>query len=535
MIQLIQPLPTGIKLELKSHKATAKASASAAADAAQSGGMHAPREYALRVSLTRHETKYCSFHSLHGILPAYNEAVRLRNRFAGLPFHLPPLTVADLARRKTLLESGAPLPGHGPQEAFMTVQERTIFYKQGKGAAQLHQQQRFLLQLQQQKQHPQQQQQSKEWPTVSAAAVAASLAPAQGETLASAGEEATNLSTAQPPSASVVTVAHPQQLNPQLPQSSLVCAETSGTNSTELIAAFETLAAAAGSASALPKAAEAEEAASNNNPTPNGNNSTTTAQTPSASRCSTRKRQREVERVSGPASSGAPKNRRVSPQQHSLESEGKNACGSSSCSSPAVGSGLKKAAAFGSGADEASADQGLKGAPGSFNEGGAAADADAVVANNNNPTPQTGESGGSSCWDPTAVAATIAATMGFRLEEFTARLSNFIERAEGRLPKTEESPSAPGGEGGGAAGVEQPGQQASSSWDQPTASAVASEEESLLSDLRGRRCGDGVEDVTRGGEAAPPSSASAARPSSLQSGLGPLPRGCDVGSTAAAR
>ncbi|XP_026190226.1 uncharacterized protein LOC34618026 [Cyclospora cayetanensis] len=143
MIQLIQPLPTGIKLELKSHKAVKgpgnalDGSAAAGTQGIASSGP-APREYALRVSLTRHETKYCSFHSLHGIMPAYNEAVRLRNRYAGLPFQLPLMTEAVLRERKLLLDQGRPLPLYGPKEAFMTVQERTIFYKQGRLDASVH-------------------------------------------------------------------------------------------------------------------------------------------------------------------------------------------------------------------------------------------------------------------------------------------------------------------------------------------------------------------------------------------------------------
>ncbi|OEH74729.1 hypothetical protein cyc_00934 [Cyclospora cayetanensis] len=143
MIQLIQPLPTGIKLELKSHKAVKgpgnalDGSAAAGSQGIASSGP-APREYALRVSLTRHETKYCSFHSLHGIMPAYNEAVRLRNRYAGLPFQLPLMTEAVLRERKLLLDQGRPLPLYGPKEAFMTVQERTIFYKQGRLDASVH-------------------------------------------------------------------------------------------------------------------------------------------------------------------------------------------------------------------------------------------------------------------------------------------------------------------------------------------------------------------------------------------------------------
>ena len=68
-------------------------------------------------------------------MPAYNEAVRLRNRFAGLPFDLPLMTEADLRERKRLIDQGRPLPIFGPKEAFMTVQERTIFYKQGRGDA----------------------------------------------------------------------------------------------------------------------------------------------------------------------------------------------------------------------------------------------------------------------------------------------------------------------------------------------------------------------------------------------------------------
>ncbi|PFH38264.1 hypothetical protein BESB_006050 [Besnoitia besnoiti] len=126
MIQLIQPLPTGIKLEMKAHRPSSTP-ADGAGDSTKQG---APREYALRVSLTRHDTKYISFHSLRGILPAYNEAVRLRNKFAALPFLLPTMTLKELEKRKSLLEEGALLPGHGPREAFMTVQQRMTYYRQ---------------------------------------------------------------------------------------------------------------------------------------------------------------------------------------------------------------------------------------------------------------------------------------------------------------------------------------------------------------------------------------------------------------------
>ncbi|ESS34164.1 hypothetical protein TGDOM2_246995 [Toxoplasma gondii GAB2-2007-GAL-DOM2] len=127
MIQLIQPLPTGIKLEMKAHRPSSSTPTSISGETSE---QPVPREYALRVSLTRHDTKYISFHSLRGILPAYNEAVRLRNKFAGLPFVLPALTLEELQKRKGALEQRIPLRGHGPREAFMTVQQRMTYYRQ---------------------------------------------------------------------------------------------------------------------------------------------------------------------------------------------------------------------------------------------------------------------------------------------------------------------------------------------------------------------------------------------------------------------
>ncbi|KEP65540.1 UNVERIFIED_CONTAM: hypothetical protein HHA_246995 [Hammondia hammondi] len=127
MIQLIQPLPTGIKLEMKAHRPSSSTPTSIIGETSE---QPVPREYALRVSLTRHDTKYMSFHSLRGILPAYNEAVRLRNKFAGLPFVLPALTLEELQKRKGALEQRIPLRGHGPREAFMTVQQRMTHYRQ---------------------------------------------------------------------------------------------------------------------------------------------------------------------------------------------------------------------------------------------------------------------------------------------------------------------------------------------------------------------------------------------------------------------
>nr|CEL70685.1 TPA: hypothetical protein BN1204_063665 [Neospora caninum Liverpool] len=121
MIQLIQPLPTGIKLEMKAHRPTSSTPTNVAGDTSEQPVL---REYALRVSLTRHDTKYISFHSLRGILPAYNEAVRLRNKFAGLPFRLPALTF------EVRPVVAIPLSGHGPREAFMTVQQRMTYYRQ---------------------------------------------------------------------------------------------------------------------------------------------------------------------------------------------------------------------------------------------------------------------------------------------------------------------------------------------------------------------------------------------------------------------
>ncbi|PHJ20005.1 hypothetical protein CSUI_006164 [Cystoisospora suis] len=130
MIQLIQPLPTGIKLELKSNRSATSGAGASTCSQEEEQQQSAPREYALRVSLTRHETKYCSFHASHGILPAYNDAVRMRNKHAGLPFSLPLMTLEDLQARKELLDRGEALPNHGPDEAFMTVQERITYYKQ---------------------------------------------------------------------------------------------------------------------------------------------------------------------------------------------------------------------------------------------------------------------------------------------------------------------------------------------------------------------------------------------------------------------
>lgn len=100
MIQLIQPLPTGIKLELKSNRSGTSGASAAASLQEEDQQQSAPREYALRVSLTRHETKYCSFHASHGILPAYNDAVRMRNKHAGLPFSLPLMTLEVSAHQR---------------------------------------------------------------------------------------------------------------------------------------------------------------------------------------------------------------------------------------------------------------------------------------------------------------------------------------------------------------------------------------------------------------------------------------------------